>query len=106
MSLYQRNDQEILVPITDSDGNEFDLSAITSATYKLLTRDRKTVLITKSLNNGITRSVNTLTITITEDDCEDIRGTYYHEASITDPVKGFSTVLNQAIYFEPTEIKP
>ena len=104
MSLYQHNDQEIVVPITDNKGNEFDLSAITNATYKLLTGNRSKTLLTKQLGSGITLSGNTLTITITKEDSESIRGTCYHEVSITDPVKGFSTVLNQQIYFEPTEI--
>ena len=104
MSLYQHNDQEILVPITDSDGNEFDLSAITSATYKILSKNRSKTLLTKQLGDGITRTGNTLTITITKDDSKDIRGDCYHEASITDPIKGLSTVLNQSIHFYPTEI--
>jgi len=104
MSLYQHNDQEILVPITDSDGNEFNLSAITNATYKLLTGNKSKTLLTKQLGTGITRSGNTLTITITKEECVSIRGTCYHEVTITDPVKGLSTVLNQQIYFEPTEI--
>jgi len=104
MSLYQHNDQEILVPIVDGLGSDVDLSAITNATYKMFTRDRSVEVLSKQLNSGITRASNVLTITITKEDSAQLRGTYYHEISITDPVKGLSTVLKNTIYIEPTEI--
>lgn len=104
MSLIQNNDQEILVPVTDGNGTDFNLTAITSATYKLFTKNRTTEVITKTLNSGIVRSSNILTVTLTKDDTKNIRGTYYHELAIIDPVKGLSTVFKQEIYFEPTEI--
>jgi len=103
MSLIQNNDQEIVIPVT-LDGSDFDVSGITSATYKLYTRNKDTELLTKELNSGITRSANVLKVKLAKEDTKDLRGTHYHELAIADPIEGLSTVFKESIYFEPTEI--
>lgn len=101
-TLLQSNSQEILVPITWR-GTVINTADLSAATYKLYDAQKRKVKLEKSLGNGITAQDSNLTIVISDTDSANLRGTYYHELTIVDPVKGRSTVFKQQITFEATK---
>jgi len=100
-NLTQNNDQVIESPIFKN-GLAINTEDLTSATYKLYSLNKKTLKLTKSFNQGITRKENTLTINISKADSTNLRGQYYHELTIVDPTLGESTVFKKDIIFEAT----
>lgn len=100
-TLLQFNDQTITVPVT-IDGVDFDLSGVTSAEYKLYDELKSGVLLTKTLISSITKSGTEFTLTFTDTETENLKGRYYHELTMDDPVNLRSTVFSDFIVFNPT----
>lgn len=100
-ALQQNNDQKIEVPITFN-GALLDMPLLTNATYKLYSLNKKTVLVEKSLNSGITNDNSHLSIHITADECKSLRGIYYHELTIEHSDIGRATAFKKEIHFEAT----
>jgi len=129
-TLLQNNDQTIKTKIS-KDNVVIDLSTINEALYRiysvqtfdeiseqqslssktiLLTKQSKTektgVVIEKRLSNNtltIDNTTNELIINISSSDCENLRGKYYHELTITDANNKKSTAFKDYITFEQTE---
>lgn len=100
-NLLQFNDQSITVPVTVN-GASFDLSGVTFAEYKLYDQVRENVLLTLDLASGITKIGNEFTITLTDTQSEDLKGRFYHELVMVDPVNLRSTVFADFIIFDAT----
>ena len=100
-NLLQFNDQTITVPVS-FDGVDFDLSAVSLAEYKLYDELKNSVILSLGLASGITKSGNEFTITLTDTQSEELKGRYYHELVMEDPVNLRSTVFKGFIIFEAT----
>ncbi|MDO6426221.1 hypothetical protein Q4489_04315 [Thalassotalea sp. 1_MG-2023] len=100
----QRNDQVLVVPVT-REGQAIETANLSEALYKLYSNNKRVVLLTKTLDDGISRDASTLSISISESDSENLCGTYYHELTIVDPVMGRSTAFKGDIVFQSTENK-
>lgn len=101
-SLLQFNDQSITVPVSVN-GTPFDLSGVSLAEYKLYTESKTNVLLELDLTSGITKIGSEYLITITKAQSQNLRGEFYHEMVMEDPVNLRSTVFKALITFEATE---
>lgn len=100
--VLQQNDDQIIESPIFKDGVAINTIDIVSANYKLYSLNKKLVILSKYFDSGITRQDNILTISISKDDCKNLRGKYYHELSIVDPTHGKSTVFKKEITFQAT----
>ena len=100
-TLLQFNDQTITVPVTYK-GVEFDLSDVSIAEYKLYDAAKKTVILSLDLMDGITIIDSTFTIFLSKVNSEQLKGKYYHELVMEEPIHMRTTVFKDFIIFEPT----
>lgn len=103
-NLIQNNDQEIVIPIKDRRGNIFDAKKATAATYVLKTEVGGQELLKKTLGDGISVRKKDLVISISANESKSLKRSYHHECAIVDDDNGKSTIFQNNIYFEPTEI--
>lgn len=83
-SMYQGETKNLVVPITDENGNNLSLTGST-ITWALRQRMTSTSnLITKSTPSQITINSNTLTVHLLPTDTASIKGAFYHECKMTD----------------------
>lgn len=101
-TLFQNNDQVIITEIRKN-GVKVELASIVSAMYRVYSNDLASVLIDKSLGNGIYKDGGSLRIDISAADCVSLRGIYYHELTVTDASGKKSTAFKQTVLFESTE---
>ena len=101
-SLMQKNDQKIITPLTRQ-GVAFDATELTEANYCLYSLNKKQVLISKTLGNGIVAEDSNLVINISKEESKNLAGTYYHELTITDGEHGVGTAFQKDIRFKATK---
>lgn len=68
--------------IKTSAGVAVDVSTATSVTWKLADSPYGTVILAKTLADGITVSTSTVTVTLTAANTASLEGIYYHELEI------------------------
>jgi len=102
MKAYQNNDIDIRVTVTEN-GEPVTMGSITAAEYRLTSKDKSQTLVTKAINNGISKGSDQLVIRLAQADTQNLIDVYYHELQITSDGK-HGTVFSEHINFEDTVI--
>lgn len=93
--MFQGDSKELVITVTDDDGNFTDLSGAT-ATWKLFRTYTTPPLVQKSTaDGGITISdplSGQFTVNLVESDTNNIHGQYFHEARLED-LRGYVTIV-------------
>ena len=101
-TMFQGEDKQIRVPVTDSDGDPVDMGSFTTVTWLLFTNKAATAatLTKQTGGSGITViSINDtndgVQILLETDDTHEVaKGTYYHEC------RGIDGAGNEGVLFE------
>lgn len=99
--MYQANDDVIPVPLSIN-GEPEPANNIVSATYKLYTNDKQTVVIEKSLGDGVFPIDNQLNIVFSALEAAELSGSYYHELTVNHVTYKRKTLFGQFITFKAT----
>lgn len=103
MPVFQNNDIDIEIFLEEKDGTSIPPGTVSAAEYRLYNLAKTELLVSKSLGAGIVSQGDALVIEITEDECQALRGVFYHEMKVTTAGKSW-TALSENIRLKPTEI--
>jgi hypothetical protein len=85
------------IHVTDDSGIDYDLSAVSDATFVITTNPGEPPLVIKTLSDGIVVSGATtgrLQVTVPGAETAALEGNYFHETEITETDNRVSTVAN------------
>jgi hypothetical protein len=89
-----------IVHVTDDDGTDYDLSAVTAVDFVLATRRGGTPVVSKALGDGVTitdAAGGLLRVVVESAETLSLAGNYHHETRVTEPSR-VATVSVGSLY--------